>query len=141
MIKPSLLGSPHFFLSSTFSMEGPTHTCAQISNYPVLQRPLDPFGPVSTLSAQEGKENMFSCHSTSLPQRKAIIFIPMLVLFLQSAIPLLIRHTRKSSDAGSVRYHPAFVTCLAELVKAIGAFIILCQTVKRSNQGLSRPQV
>jgi hypothetical protein len=84
---------------------------------------------------------MFSCHSTSLPQKKAIIFIPVVVLFLQTGIPLLIRHTRKSSDAGSARYHPAFVTCLAELVKGISAFIMLCRSVKRSSQGLSRPQV
>lgn len=46
--------------------------------------------------------------------------LPLAVLFLQTGMPLLIRHTRKSS--AKELYHPASLTLLAEVTKCVVAF-------------------
>jgi len=49
-------------------------------------------------------------------------YLPMSVLFLQTALPLLIRQTRRQHTYESSNYHPASVTLLAELCKCLVAF-------------------
>ncbi len=59
------------------------------------------------------------------------VYLPLSVLFLQTTMPLLIRHTRKPSADGSPQYHPASVTLLAELVKCLTAFAFICRITRR----------
>lgn len=62
--------------------------------------------------------------------------LPFAVLFLQTSMPLLIRHTRKgSADAPPVElYHPASLTLLAELTKCVVAFSFMYAEARRDHQ-------
>ena len=58
--------------------------------------------------------------------------LPLAVLFLQTGMPLLIRHTRKSSAEDL--YHPASLTLLAEVTKCIVAFAFMYAEARREQQ-------
>jgi hypothetical protein len=65
------------------------------------------------------------------------LVLPLAVLFLQTTIPLLIRHTRKhdpNAQPPVVLYHPASVTLLAEVTKCVGAFVFMYRQTRRALQ-------
>lgn len=66
------------------------------------------------------------------------LYLPLSVLFLQTTIPLLIRHSRRPTTDGSPPYHPASVTLLAELCKCLAAFGFIYRATKRQQPKASR---
>lgn len=66
--------------------------------------------------------------------------LPVAVLFLQTSMPLLIRHTRRQDlDPNAAQpteelYHPASVTLLAELTKCVAAFGFMFGDTRRQLQ-------
>ena len=62
--------------------------------------------------------------------RNLPLYLPMSVLFLQTASPLLIRHTRRLNTDETSPYHPASVTLLAELCKVLVAFGSIYRTIR-----------
>jgi len=58
------------------------------------------------------------------------LYLPISILFLQTAIPLLIRHTRHPNTSESSLYHPASITLWAELFKCLVAFGYLYSAIR-----------